>query len=555
MSTSERQPRALRIPLAGPLSLFLLGGGLGLLASYDASLSAPGLLWLSAGTALYIAVVSIARSDAHLRWAAVSAVVAATLAALVLAAQYRYLGFEEKFGVIARLGRFTSAPFPPIDGQFVQQNAVATFLEGALPLVIGLAAASRGLWRLTWLACVLVIAWGVVLTGSRGAWAALAMGALLGGLATLRSASLRRWNRTWLARAMVLAGITLVGIALIGASHRQHILDSAAFRAADRWTLYRNSLFLALDFPLSGIGPGATFGMIYSHFQLLIPVFYLGYAHNLFLAIWLGQGLLGLLGFGGLLLASGRLVWRGLLHGDDRPSSRIGRAAAVGCAVVLLHGLTDAPQYGDAWYAMLMIFVLLGVMIAAACLVDDRPLTWVRLDRAGWAVATLLLAGILAFGGRSLLALASANVAAILEARAILGPNLDDVERATQWSAALAWANRGLQIDAESRAVLKERGMLALAIPDNDFDMAIRMLEPALRYSPADQSVRKALGYAYIWQGRVDEGVALLKGIERTGEIEGELQVWPYAWRDRGRPDLAAQAERAALLMAAQGQR
>ena len=40
-------PRTHKIPLAGPLTIFLLGGLVGLLAAYDAALSAPWLLWLA----------------------------------------------------------------------------------------------------------------------------------------------------------------------------------------------------------------------------------------------------------------------------------------------------------------------------------------------------------------------------------------------------------------------------------------------------------------------------------------------------------------------------
>jgi hypothetical protein len=333
------------------------------------------------------------------------------------------------------------------------------------------------------------------------------------------------------------------------------MFDAIAYRATDRLRLYRNSLFLALDFPFSGIGPGNTFGMAYSHFQLLIPVFYLAYTHNLFLSIWLAQGLLGLLGFGGLLLSSGRLVWRGILRRKAAdPSRSIGLGAAVGLVAVIFHGLTDAPQYSDAWYALLMIFGVFAVMVAAACLFDDRPLQWLALGRASRTATVILLTGVLAFAGRPLLALACANTAAVLEARSVLGANFNDAERATLHRAAIAWAERGLDFDPNSQVAMKERGLLASALSERDFSTAIRMLEPALSQSPADESICKALGYAYIWQGRVGEGVALLKEIDHAREIASELQVWPYAWRDRGRPELATRAEQAVILMAVQTQ-
>ena len=552
-STGTRYHGA-RIPLAGPLSIFLLGGVLGLLASYDPAVSMPWLLWLGAGTALYIAIILLARSPARLGWGAAPPVLAAALGAVVLATQYRYLGYEQKFGVVAQLGMRSSAPFPPLGILSMSANAVASCLEGALPLTIGLAVARQGLRRLAWAICAMSIAYGILLTSSRGAWVALAIAGLLGAGVVLRSTE--RWRRAqaWVLGLLGLAAIAGIGLLLVIAPSWHRVLAAAEYRAADRLTLYRNSFFLALDFAVSGIGPGATFGMVYSRFQLLIPSFYLSYSHNLFLSIWLAQGLLGLLGFGGLLWASSRLVWRGLVRTGAGAAAPIGWGAALGCTVTLLHGLTDAPQYGSTGYALLMSFALFSVMVAAAWLADSRPLAWVRLGRVGTPVAVVLAVGTLWAAGRPILSLASANVAAIYEARSLLADRLADDERAALHREAIAWADRGLRFESGSRAALKERGMLALALSERDFDLAIRLLVPALYRSPADQSIRKGLGYAYIWQGRVEEGVALLRRVDRTGEIAGELQVWPYAWRDRGRPDLASQAERAAKLMVSQGQ-
>jgi O-antigen ligase len=471
----------------------------------------------------------------------------AALAACVLIAQYRYLGFEEKFGAVVRLGRMASAPFPQLSGLQVRQNAAATFLEAALPLAVALALAQTGAARLLAGGGAAAIAWAVLLTGSRGAWVALIAAAGLSGLVLLRILSSEQLGHVRRPKVLLLVlALAAVGILLISAANWRRWLASAAQRASDRGALYHNSLFLALDFPLTGIGPGATFGMVYSRFQLLIPDFYLSYAHNLLLDIWLAQGLLGLLSFGGLLLASGRLVWRGLLYGQRGPSHSVGWGATVGCTTVLLHGLTDAPQYDDAWYALLMIFAVFGVMVAAACRADDRPLRWMQPGKSTWLIGVVVAVAAVAFGGRELLALASANVANVLQARSALALHLTNSERDQLHARAITWADRGLRLSHSSAAAQKSRGMLAFDLSEHNFDLAIELLEPALRASPADLSLRKALGYAYIWQGRITEGVAMLESVGRIGEIVGELQAWPYAWRERGRPDLAAQAERAA---------
>ncbi len=177
---------ARHIPLAGSMTIFLLGGLAGLAASYDAALSARWLLWLTAGAALYIAIVTLARTPKRLIVAAALPVLAAAAGGLLLAAQYRHLGFDRKFGVVARLGELLSAPFPIIVTTHIDANAAAGFLEGALPLAIGLMLATGGWRRVAWASSALLIALGVLLTASRGSWVALAVGALLGGLALAR---------------------------------------------------------------------------------------------------------------------------------------------------------------------------------------------------------------------------------------------------------------------------------------------------------------------------------------------------------------------------------
>jgi hypothetical protein len=163
-------------------------------------------------------------------------------------------------------------------------------------------------------------------------------------------------------------------------------------------------------------------------------------------------------------------------------------------------------------------------------------------------LATVSLAALLV-AGPSLLAAASANIAAVFQARALLAARQDD-ERAALRFAAESWAERGLGFSSASQFAHKRRGMLALAA--GDFAAAIGLLEPAMAHAPADQSIRKALGYAYIWDGRIAEGVALLKGLDRSAEVRQELDVWPVAWEQQGRAELAQRARDAAARWAGQ---
>jgi hypothetical protein len=149
--------------------------------------------------------------------------------------------------------------------------------------------------------------------------------------------------------------------------------------------------------------------------------------------------------------------------------------------------------------------------------------------------------------GPELIARACGNVSAVLQARAQLAPHVTGDNRAALRREAVMWAERGLQFAPQSTSLLKRRGMLALL--NNDFATATRTLEPALIATPHDQAVRKALGLALVWEGRIDEGVALLRDLDQAGEVAEELTNWPSAWRDARRPELAQRAEQAAVLM------
>jgi O-antigen ligase len=529
------------VPLAAPLTLFVLGAIAGLAASYDLRLSMQWVLWLVAGSALYLIVVLFAVTPARLQLVAAIPVIAASLFGLLLVTQYRHLGFAPKFESVAGLGQITSAAFPELWRRPIDANAAAAFLEGSLPLAVALALVARRRMRLLAALAAALTGLGVLLTASRGSWVALTLVGLLALLLRARGAG-RRYHK---GRLLVPAALLLAGMGLLSLSPSgQAALASAALRAADRLALYRNSLFLALDFPFTGIGPGGTFGMVYSQFQLLIGVPFLGYAHNLPLAIWLAQGLLGLLGFFGLLLGSARLIWRGLGQAGHSAPGTLLSGAALGCLASLLHGLTDSPQYDTSWPTLFMIFSLLGIAVAAARCIDSRPLVWVRPNRRRALLLATIGCLVVVLSGPRIAAAAAANVAAIFEARAALARRLDDTERAALRARALHWAEQGLALHAASLPALKRQASLRMT--QRDFAGAALSLEQALARSPADQSIRKALGYAYVWSGRVDQGVAQLAQLDRRDEIVAELNIWPQAWRERGRPDLAEQAQQAA---------
>jgi hypothetical protein len=72
--------------------------------------------------------------------------------------------------------------------------------------------------------------------------------------------------------------------------------------------------------------------------------------------------------------------------------------------------------------------------------------------------------------------------------------------------------------------------------------MAITDLDVVLKAQPTDQAVRKALGYALIWEGSPEQGAMLLSSLERAADIPDELQQWEDYWSQQGDSRRAANA-------------
>ncbi len=535
------------VPFLMPLILFVAGGLLGTLVAYDPRQSLPWMLTLTLGIILYLGIVTFLRN----RLMSVAAGIGAWSISysVLLAVQYRHLGFHEKLGLSVWLGRLTSAPFPDVTPVFIDANAAASFLAPALPLIVGIALSVHGAQRRAWSVGAALVAFGVLLTSSRGAFVALIAAGSLWGLVRFQryaqDSGARIPRSVW--RSLVVAGTAGIGLIalLVNLPATQDALASAALRAADRLAVYRNSFFLALDFPFSGIGPGA-FGPMYSRFQLLILPTFISYAHNLFLGVWLAQGIVGLIGFAWLLIASFRRTVPAL-----HTQTPLVQGAAIGCTVLLFHGLSDAPQYDTSWTTMLLAFGLFGIVAAALHQPVDIPGSATRQPaprrRVQIGITIAAVAPVLIVSGPHLAAAGAVNYAAWLQSRAMLASNLAPEERTTLMRDAVTWINYGLRIAPASPLVQKRLGMLALDL--GDYPRAINALERAQPWFAADQATCKALGMAYVWHGEPDRGARMLARLDQASEVREELTIWVYAWRERGRDDLAAYAKRAAEVM------
>lgn len=524
-----------------PWALLLAGALVSLWASFDARLSLPVLLTLTASIALYYVAANAPR-PAVLAQAAL--LVGLAMAAYFLA-QYRHIPHVDKSGLASMLGKATSALFPRIGSWSPFSNGMATLLAGLIPLGVGLTVVSRSRrWQIVNGAASGVMALAVLTSASRGAWVAL----LVAGVLWL--AWQWRWGIVGLAVAVLVALAALGGYLILveGASLSSFPLLGPVlyqlFARPDRLEVYQGSLRLLQGFPLTGIGMGEVFALVYSRYVLLIPHAFLTYAHNLYLTIWLGHGLLGIVGVGWLLVALGARVVREMRTGR---ASALFQASWVGLVATLVHGLFDARQYVDLW-TMWPLFVLLGLVVSTSRVESATETSGNRratlLRRWGWLAPLLVLAVCGLLLRHSLLAAAWANLGAIKQARAELAPGLTEETKTRYLQAAVADYMRALQHDAENSTANLRLGNLAA--DRGRYEEAVARLEIVWRAAPKDPTACKALGLAYTWLGQTERAAQLLS---HTTDIVAELNTWGWWHSQEGRPQVAANAYRTSLAL------
>ncbi len=341
------------------------------------------LAWLLAGALLYLTARRFAHQSRSREVLAGTVIAIAFLVSVITLAFLGWLPGEEKLGWIEQIKASLRAwvPNPGID--LPLPNSAATFLEGLVfyALLAAVSAASRRRRILSGAASA-VIGLALLLSGSRGAWAAVGAGLLIWLILEWKPGPGMRIAGLALLFTPTVILILMVWFMLTGHEVLNTLLPGVLNRP-DRLEVFQNSLYLARSFVFSGIGLGDTFGILYSRFELLIPYVFLTYPHQLWLGVWLYTGLAGYVTFWGWVSSHGLCVWKG-----NSPGTSIwGRAALLGLLAMLTHGLSDARMLVDGW-CWLPLFLNLGLVTVSFAPQDGTRPTFSRLLPAGLSILT-----------------------------------------------------------------------------------------------------------------------------------------------------------------------
>jgi len=271
-----------------------------------------------------------------LRGMAISLVLGATVTALMGLYQYAFTSqvITAEGGLRRMLG-----PYP-------SPNALGLFLERALPLGLALAIApvaasgAKGslvtIKSMGWLLALLVLALGLFLTFSVGAWVGAAVGC-----AVVVACLPRRLAITLAAMALVASLLATPVLRTERVS--SHFKLETASTSTVRLAVWQSALAMIQDHPWQGVGLDGFLELYRT--QYIRPEAWrepdLSHPHNLLLEAWLS---LGILGPPAILWLLGLFFWHAqrLLRQVDEPAFRalaLGWAGAT--AAGMTHGLVD----------------------------------------------------------------------------------------------------------------------------------------------------------------------------------------------------------------------
>jgi tetratricopeptide (TPR) repeat protein len=461
-------------------------------------------------------------------------------------------------GILNRVAMVWMAVRPTVNAPAQEPNFVGGIL--AVFFILTAALGVQGFRERSWLVVIfaggicLLLAAALLLTSSRAAWGALAVGGLGWGWWEIsrRVGQTTRLPSDVLFRQGVFIFLAFAAIALLVFPSQIFAIARAVpgeNSAVTRAGLFINAVELIPDFWLTG-GGLQSFAGLYSQYILGIPFLFFEYSHNLYLDITIGQGILGagafllILGSTGLILIQDFRLLR-----NDSSSLQTYLPAVFACWIIFcVHGLLDDPFYGERGTPLLFLIpgIALLIHLSLPSKLQQANSISNRLRQLPglkyWLAAGVLVltaAGLIMF--QPVYAAAQANLGAVQMAKVELADfpsgSWPDGSQAPALAPAVEHFNQALWYNPNQPTANYRMGLAAMLV--RDYPQAIHYLKIAYQSDPAHRGIQKALGYSYTWAGDFQNAYALLAILP---EAPRELESYAAFWQQQGRPDLAANA-------------
>ena len=516
------------------VAVYALTAVAGYWAAYDPSTGLQKLQLIVLSVLLYYALS--AQPGENLVWVAALFFCVGVGVAIYFLLTQDFVADPRKLQIANEVGGILMQARPSTGWAQIHPNYAAGLIAIMMPFGMYLALQGLGRGSFAWVIFGLLLqALVIFLATSRGVWMAVAsaIGIWFAGQILLAPRIKLKWRKETLFPVLVLIFLaTLILLLYFGpASIGGSISGNDSYGTGARAELFWRSLRLVLDFPFTGGGLGAFPGL-YSQYILGIPNYYLPNAHNIFLDVFIEQGIFGGAAFLFIFLASLWLIASKSV-GEDSPHQLFDRVLLAALVIAVAHGLVDDYLYNNLG-AMLGLFLPgLAARGLASKPLNPLPKQFDRADIIGLGSITVLLIALGAVYWNTFRSLWYANIGAVQMARVELdgfptnewaGPALAD-----KLQDAEASLHASLTADSANRTANHRLGLIALL--RRDIPSACGYLSNAHLLDPAHRGITKSLGYCYAWLGDLESSKILLRSMPEAWKELSEYVRW---WQAQG---------------------
>lgn len=441
--------------------------------AYDFGTSIRAFALIVAGL---IVVTILYAAKIPLRWVAIALVLFAVAFAVYFLTQNDF-EHRSKFAIVHALSHLTDKLIPDLGLHKPHPNIASGVFEVALPFAVLLTVqAKKLLLRILVGLSAFLLAYTLFMTESRGAWVAVVASSCLVALVYMIIQVKRQKlsKRTFLLGTSLIALMAVVGaIALIVVT-----LHSAGLvKSSDRLLVQIPSLELIADFLFTGLGMN-SFTPAYSLYVQFHDAPPEDHAHNLWLNLWISQGVFGVLGYLLIIVGVALAVITALRFAAKKDQNLPGMfwATMTAWLIILIHGIVDDVHY-QSWELPVVIIIPAMLLLVAQpflVVVGDRSQEAKPKTARFWivrAIPAAVVVGILVIAAVPLLSLAESNIGNLYQAHY----DLDGHHPGEDLAQADVWLTNAWQTWTANPSAVRHAAMTY--IEENQLDKAIAYQE------------------------------------------------------------------------------
>ena len=531
------------------VALFLITTWVGYWASYDEA-GALNKAWLIT-TSVFLFYALSAQPEENTVWITGGLFAIGVGVSVYFFFPHNFIAEPRKIEALNQIGVLWTSirpqlPWPSIHPNYVSGVAALTGIFGFYPLQ----KSSQGyLVRAGILTGFFVILLTLIMATSRGIWMALGSAAgiwLLWRFVNSNGIKFRFGKKETQFPILVLIYLCFVVAVLYAgpANSPSSIVGSPDYGTGSRAELFTRSLYFLGDYPITG-GGLAAFPGLYSQYILDIPYFYVINSHNLFLDVFIEQGVFGGAAFLLLYFVCVWYVSKAIVRTGSSDIQFFKWLVLCALVIAIVHGMVDDYLYNakGAVLSLFLVGVSMMVIQEDRLLASNSPRVQTKAIAQQW-YTFILLAGLLVVIGinsDNLRAMWYADLGAVQLAKVELGgfpetgwAGKEIVNRLDQADASLHTA---LELDPLNRTANHRLGLISML--QRDFSSAVVYLNVAHQQAPRHRGIIKSLGFSYAWLGKTDNAVSFLK---KMPETKNELDAYYSWWKGQGRGDLSENA-------------